>query len=119
MEGLLPMVYKSLKKNNTRRKYESLSSGTAALAQPYNISDFYVKDDHHDHFRRRDYVTPDTDKVSGLRGAHHHHHHHRRYDSVHVTGGAAGDFALEAADAKPKQLVRFRSHRMFSCVTGA
>ncbi|KAI3470274.1 hypothetical protein Pfo_026937 [Paulownia fortunei] len=114
MEGLIPMVYKSLKKNKTRRKYECLSSGAAS--HTYNIADFYIKDDHHDYFsKKQEYVIPGPDKVSGLRGA-----HHRRYNSVHVIGRGRG-FALEeeAAAAKPKQLVRFRSHRMLSCITGA
>ncbi|KAL7145705.1 hypothetical protein ABFS83_07G105300 [Erythranthe nasuta] len=108
MEGLIPMVYKSLKKSKTRRNYECLSTGAA---QAYNISDFYVKDGDN-------YVIAGPDKVSGLGGP----PHHRRYNSVHVAGGggAARGFEEEEEEAtKSKQLVRFRSHRMFSCVTGA
>ncbi|KAG8369351.1 hypothetical protein BUALT_Bualt14G0002300 [Buddleja alternifolia] len=105
MEGLIPMVYKSLKKSKTRRRYECLSTGAA---QTYNIADFYIKEDDHQYFTK----TPEPDKVSGLRGS-----HHRRCNSVQVD--RAGGFALEDDAAKPKQLVRFRSHRMFACVTGA
>ncbi|KAL9162740.1 hypothetical protein ABFS82_07G112800 [Erythranthe guttata] len=106
MEGLIPMMYKSLKKSKTRRNYECLSTGAA---QAYNISDFYVREGDH-------YVIAGPDKVSGLGGT----PHHRRYNSVQVAGGgAARGFEEEEEAAKSKQLVRFRSHRMFSCVTGA
>ncbi|EYU34243.1 hypothetical protein ABFS82_07G111400 [Erythranthe guttata] len=106
MEGLIPMMYKSLKKSKTRRNYECLSTGAA---QAYNISDFYVREGDH-------YVIAGPDKVPGLGGP----PHHRRYNSVHVAGGgAARGFEEEEEAAKSKQLVRFRSHRMFSCVTGA
>ncbi|PIM99612.1 hypothetical protein CDL12_27892 [Handroanthus impetiginosus] len=109
MEGLIPMVYKSLKKNMTRKQYESLSSGAA---QTYNIGDFYRKDgaDHH-YFSNQDYTIPgsEPEKIPGLRWT-----RHRRCNSAQVKGFASKDGA-----AKQKQLLRFRSHRMFSCVTGA
>ncbi|KAL0341403.1 UNVERIFIED_CONTAM: hypothetical protein Sradi_4657100 [Sesamum radiatum] len=108
MEGLIPMVYKSVKKNMTRRHYECLSSGAAAHPA-YNIPD------HHDYFNRK---LENINKDSGLHGA----RHHRRYNSVHVVGRVALEEEEEekaAPPSKPKQLVRFRSHKMFSCVTGA
>ncbi|KAL2248799.1 UNVERIFIED_CONTAM: hypothetical protein Sindi_2353600 [Sesamum indicum] len=106
MEGLIPMVYKSVKKNMTRRHYECLSSGAAAHTA-YNIAD------HHRYFNTKlEHINND----SGLHGA-----HHRRYNSVHVVGRTALEEEAEKAapPARPKQLVRFRSHKMFSCVTGA
>lgn len=111
MEGLIPVVYKSLKKNKTKRQYECLSSGAA---QAYNIEDFYMKDDHdhHDYFSRKQYLMPDAGTAPGLHGA-----HHRRYNSVQVDH--LRSFASEDDAYKPKQLVRFRSHRMFLCLTGA
>ncbi|CAL9028303.1 unnamed protein product [Prunus brigantina] len=48
MEGLIPMVYKAMKRNRTRRQYSSLSSSlsssaSASAAQTnYNIADFYI-----------------------------------------------------------------------------
>ncbi|KAL8479205.1 hypothetical protein ACS0TY_025689 [Phlomoides rotata] len=107
MEGLIPMVYRSLKKSKTRRKYECLSS---TAAQTYNIADFYIKDDvdhDHDYFSRKQYLKTVPDKVSSDL-------HHRRHNSEVPVGG----FAMEEVAAKKQQLVRFRSHRMFSCVTG-
>ncbi|KAL8487224.1 hypothetical protein ACS0TY_023312 [Phlomoides rotata] len=80
MEGLIPVVYKSLKKKRTRGKYECLSSGAAPA---YNIH----QDDDHTADGRGDHL--------------------RRCNSV-----PTGD------DAKPNQLVRFRSHRVLSCLTG-
>ncbi|GFP87152.1 hypothetical protein PHJA_000858900 [Phtheirospermum japonicum] len=101
MEGLIPMVYKSLKKNKKRQTYECFSSGAA---QTY---DFY------DYFNREQQHVMAADSVPGLRGA-----HHRRYNSVDM--GRQRSFASEDGDVyKPKQLARFRSQRMFSCATGA
>ncbi|CAA0838712.1 Unknown protein [Striga hermonthica] len=96
MEGLIPMVCRSIKKNEKRRKYECISSGPA---QTYDIEDFYTKeanDEYHDfNFSRKQHHP-----MTGSCGA-----HHRCYSSVDVY--------------KPKQLVRFHSHRMFSCLNGA
>ncbi|GFP90315.1 hypothetical protein PHJA_001175400 [Phtheirospermum japonicum] len=116
MDGLIPMAYKSLKRTKTRRQYQCLSPSSAApITHTYNIADFYINEN--DHHLRRKYDDQFVNKAPGLRGA-----HHRRYNSVHVDGGGARGFGLEEVDsvaAKPKQLVRFSSHRMFSCVTGA
>ncbi|KAL7085800.1 hypothetical protein ACP275_14G300100 [Erythranthe tilingii] len=111
MEGLIPMVYKSLKKNKIRRKYECLSYGAAAT-QTYNIEDFCTNDDHDG------IIMLETGGVPALRGPHH-HHNHRRYNSVHVD--YLKGYSSEHDHAyKAKQLVRFRSHRMLSsCLTGA
>ncbi|EYU36640.1 hypothetical protein ABFS82_14G286500 [Erythranthe guttata] len=104
MEGLIPIVYKSLKKNKIRRKYECLSYGAAAT-QTYNIEDFYTNDD---------IIMPETGGAPASRGP-----HHRRYNSVHVD--YLKGYSSEHDHAyKAKQLVRFRSHRMLSsCLTGA
>ncbi|XP_051126540.1 uncharacterized protein LOC127248307 isoform X2 [Andrographis paniculata] len=102
MEGLIPMVYKSLRKNKARRTYECLSSGTA---QTYKIEEFYAKDDLQDQYIKN-YINS-----SAPAGA-----QHRRCKSVHVDSTMMVD-KDEAYRPKP-QLVRFRSHRMFSCVTG-
>ncbi|KAL0368729.1 UNVERIFIED_CONTAM: hypothetical protein Scaly_1091800 [Sesamum calycinum] len=114
MEGLIPMVYKSIKKTRARRRYECLSAGAT---QTYNIEEFCTND-HHDaddaqyRVSKNKYFMPEGGKVPGFRGA-----HHRRCNSVGV--GRAGSFASDDGARKPKQLVRFRSQRLFSCVTGA
>ncbi|PON57980.1 hypothetical protein TorRG33x02_292400 [Trema orientale] len=118
MEGLLPMVYKSIKKNKTRRQYEHLSSG---VAQSYSISDFYVTDHHGgimNYSSSSSSISATTTKSTSS--------HHRRHNSVGEY--AFGSFSTPAgrditAATPPKRaaLVRFRSHRMFmfSCVGGA
>ncbi|KAL3642155.1 hypothetical protein CASFOL_012970 [Castilleja foliolosa] len=113
MDGLIPMVYKSLKRSKTRRHYQSLSpSSAASITHTYNISDFYTKNETH---LRREFDDQYVNKESTLSGA-----HHRRYNSAHVVDGRGFDLEkVDYAAAKPKQLVRFRSHRLFSCVTGA
>ncbi|GAA0157959.1 hypothetical protein LIER_15108 [Lithospermum erythrorhizon] len=97
MEGIIPLVLKTFKKNRTRSHYEYLSSGVASAAhhQRYNISDFYQDDDP---------VTIKSNeeiKVRNLQKSHQ-------------------SFHYESSDsANKKELVRFRSHRrMFSCMPG-
>ncbi|GKV06175.1 hypothetical protein SLEP1_g18093 [Rubroshorea leprosula] len=111
MEGLIPMVYKAIKRNRTHRRYQCLSTGAA---QSYNIADFYMDGQSHVH------LTSSTEKAGSFQPES--DSHHRRYKSM-------GDFSVgfpsmdhSRTDASPKaskQLVRFGSHRMFSCVTGA
>ncbi|KAH7857964.1 hypothetical protein Vadar_018395 [Vaccinium darrowii] len=121
MEGLIPLVCKTLKKSHTRRKYTRLSSSSAAT-QSYNISDFYPQGFSYQ------YSTPQPEiQTSAIGGVgrsksvgHHSYHHHRHNSSLgeYSSGFSAGG-DQEMVIMKPKQLVRFRSHRFFSCVTGA
>ncbi|KAK3204525.1 hypothetical protein Dsin_018571 [Dipteronia sinensis] len=105
MEGLIPMVFKAIKKNKTRRQYECLSSGAP---QSYNIADFYVNTT----------TIHSADKAEERYAT-----HHRRHKSVgdfyvgyssSANGGGVG-----SPPPVPQKLVRFRSQRMFSCITGA
>ncbi|XP_004503031.1 uncharacterized protein [Cicer arietinum] len=101
MEGLLPLVYKAIKKNRTRRQYECLSSGTAS----YNISmaEIYSQNQ----------ITSENNNIG-----------HRRYKSVGAGSHFANGFQFSqttngsVSPSSSKQLVRFRSHRIFSCITG-
>ncbi|CAA0813511.1 Unknown protein [Striga hermonthica] len=101
MEGLIPMAYKSLKKNQERRSYECISSEPA---QTYKTEDFYTKDvdEEYDH-----HLKPKTDSTTGS------HRSSRKFV------GRLGSFSEEDEVFKPKQLVRFKSHKMFSCLNGA
>lgn len=106
MEGLIPMVCKAIKKKTTRRQYECLSSGAA---QSYNMKDFYIG--------QCDTVTdlsfkPSIEKNKAERKG------HRRYRSVEDLSAGFSSVTTAAASPPQKQLVRFRSHRMFSCVMG-
>ncbi|KAL2242355.1 uncharacterized protein LOC105159015 [Sesamum indicum] len=105
MEGLIPMVYKSIKKTTTRRRYECLSAGAT------QTQDFCTNDDDDDQysFSKNKYFMTEGGRVPGSGGA-----HHRRWYSVDVRS-----FGPEDGACKPKQLVRFRSQRLFSCVSGA
>ncbi|XP_010650752.1 uncharacterized protein LOC117913961 [Vitis riparia] len=112
MEGLIPVVYKAIKRSKTRRQYECLSSGAA---QSYNIPDFYVSS--------QNYVNTESpsEKIAGFHAERNDHRRHKsvgdysnQFFSVEDRVKGAGSPPLP-----PKKLVRFRSHRMFSCVTGA
>ncbi|KAJ8755392.1 hypothetical protein K2173_019190 [Erythroxylum novogranatense] len=116
MDGLIPMVYRAIKKNKVRRKYEFLSSESA---QSYNISDFLVSSDHMVSANHQLDINPSP-------AAQNHavpldRKFHRRHMSV--DDFTYGDYkrsrtVMGAAPSPQKQLVRFRSHRMFSCITG-
>ncbi|KAF3451096.1 hypothetical protein FNV43_RR07185 [Rhamnella rubrinervis] len=143
MEGLIPMVFKAIKKNRTRRQYRCLSSSSSAAAAQigYNISDFYVDSSsatstssvnhHHHHVFMSTSSTTATETIGGFAGS-----GHRRYKSV-GGGGGHEDFGFgfsskpnhpnhhhqdvsATPSSTPKQLlVRFTSLRMFSCVSAA
>ncbi|CAI9108244.1 OLC1v1007805C1 [Oldenlandia corymbosa var. corymbosa] len=127
MEGLIPMVFKTIKRSRTRRHYEYLSPSAAeehaTEAQGYNIADFYTNGE---------YVIRDGQdgyaEVGKVKGQHRRHKSFQQDD--HHTRRAAFGFspnvyhhnaiALSPHHQRPaKKLVRFRSHRLFSCVTGA
>ncbi|KAK8281104.1 hypothetical protein V6Z11_D09G220500 [Gossypium hirsutum] len=105
MEGLIPLVYRRLKKAKTRRQYECLSSGAA---KSYDISEFYVQSP-------SQYMKPNNtsmaEKNIGGQG-------HRRRMSTGDISGMDGMETGESTTPAVAKLTRFRSHRMFSCVTG-
>ncbi|KAL7176683.1 hypothetical protein ACSBR2_030099 [Camellia fascicularis] len=133
MEGLIPMVYKALKKKTTRRQYKCLSSG-AAQTYNNNISvDFYAEQGYKSYQLEMASSIGggggggggDVELMASSNGRQHHHHHRRHKSSIgdYSTGFSA---APEDTDTdtvvlhnkQPKhKLVRFRSHRFFSCVT--
>ncbi|XP_055821968.1 uncharacterized protein LOC129890433 [Solanum dulcamara] len=113
MEGLIPLVYKTIKRSKTRRKYECLSFGAA---NTYNIENFYQKNSGKEY----EMSSIDDQKMVDNGGGDQteKYRHHRRTQSLHVeyTGGVSPE---DSTPVKDKQLVKFRSHRrMFSCVTG-
>ncbi|XP_021752304.1 uncharacterized protein LOC110717827 [Chenopodium quinoa] len=122
MEGLIPMVYKVIKRNKVRRQYRCLSVGAA---QTYNIADFYDYGNEHDHDQGATYDVVTRSEPSGgvFDGR---SHGHRRYGS---TGEYGYNFNYDHdnevygvgrnSSSPPKQIMkRYRSHRMFSCLTG-
>ncbi|KAI5320886.1 hypothetical protein L3X38_040594 [Prunus dulcis] len=141
MEGLIPMVYKAMKRNRTRRQYSSLASSASAAQTNYNIADFYIDPNQTNYV----YVPPPPPAASSTL-----HDHHRRLslDTIFNVNNNGGFSTVSApvehksssstnniingqviqhrrhksvsvsVSAPPKQLVRFRSHRrIFSCMT--
>lgn len=108
------MVFKAIKKKKNRRQYECLSSRTPA--QSYNIADFHVSGSTQTSLYFNEHSSS-YEKVEESS-------HHRRHKSVEdfygydegIHGGGGSD--RRGSPRVAKQLVRFRSHRMFSCVTG-
>ncbi|KAJ4833641.1 hypothetical protein Tsubulata_001263 [Turnera subulata] len=108
MEGLIPMVFKAIKRTKTRRHYECLSSDSSVN---YNVADSYYINEEDTRFKPAIEKHSNTERKT-----------HRRYASVDdmpAGGFSVADHPAAAASSHPKQLVRFRSHRMFSCVSGA
>lgn len=112
MEGLIPVVYRAIKRSKTRRQYECLSSSTA---QSYNISDFYISSQNHAH------IESTAEKIAGFHADGNVHRRHKSVGDYSSQFYSVEDRVKGAASPPipPKKLVRFRSHRMFSCVTGA
>ncbi|CAJ1974727.1 unnamed protein product, partial [Sphenostylis stenocarpa] len=108
MEGLLPLVFRAIKRNKTRSQYECLSSGSALS---YNISMAEMYPQTQDHVLRNQ--TPPTQKVF-----HHEDHNfgHRRHNSVgDLSNGFQSTQMKTGVDSSSSnKLVRFRSQRLFS-----
>lgn len=120
MDGLLPMVFKAIKKSKTRRRYECLSSGTA---QGYNVADFYGGYDNNSSVLNMTH-TNSAEKKKITEEKYSAHRRHKSVGDFYVGyggsgGGYDGGYGGGSPPPKQKQLVRFRSNRMFSCVTGA
>ncbi|XP_028102813.1 uncharacterized protein LOC114302051 [Camellia sinensis] len=129
MEGLIPMVYKALKKKTTRRQYKCLSSG-AAQTYNNNISvDFYAQQGYKSYQLEMASSIGggggDVELMASSNGRHHHHRRHKSSIGDYSTGFSAAPedtdtdtVVLHNKQPQPKpKLVRFRSHRFFSCVT--
>uniref|UniRef100_A0A1J3DIY0 Uncharacterized protein n=1 Tax=Noccaea caerulescens TaxID=107243 RepID=A0A1J3DIY0_NOCCA len=119
MDGLIPLAFKAMKKNRTRRRYECLSSSGGTTKESYDDSDFFpfsAKSDHSivtrpsstfDHVEmnnrhRRGWSVGDFSSMSSREG--------RR------SGGEGGDIGFSLS--RRGQLMRNRSHKLFSCVSG-
>jgi hypothetical protein len=104
MEGLLPLVFKAIKKNKTKRHYECISLGGT-----YNISMAEIQPIQH-----KNPISSDNFNSNG----------HRRYKSIDDSNFDNGlqfsqNTTGSVSPSSSKQLVRFRSHRMFSsCING-
>ncbi|KAK4745113.1 hypothetical protein SAY87_011425 [Trapa incisa] len=111
MEGLIPMVYRAIKRSRTHSRYECLSS---SAARSYNTADFYVSSSYGSptahHLYPNDHDHKAFDGGNGSRFS----NGHRRYSSV-------GDLSFSRRDNEQnhKQLTRSRSSRIISCLTGA
>ncbi|CAL0305227.1 unnamed protein product [Lupinus luteus] len=105
MEGLLPIVYKAIKKNKTRRHYECLSSGDNVLSYNISMAQMYPQTQGHV-FENQ---TPKTTHKVG----------HRRYQSVPDFTNGLAQMRNDDVSPSSKQLVKVKSQRIFSCITGA
>ncbi|XP_057546841.1 uncharacterized protein LOC130825568 [Amaranthus tricolor] len=123
MEGLIPMVFRAIKKNKIRRQYRCLSMGNS---QTYNLVDFY---DDHDHNQNHRFYSTEMQPRGGSKES---RNGHRRFASTGefgINGGYNfnydhdhhdGGFGRFNSPPNNKQIIkRYGSHRLFSCITGA
>ncbi|CAH8392107.1 unnamed protein product [Eruca vesicaria subsp. sativa] len=100
------MALRAMKKNLTRRRYECLSSSSSSSTS------------------RRDSYNFVSDTKPNVEG-----HHRRRWSmgdrdfsslSSRETKGSGDGGAMEKSCSPPRegQLVRYKSHRLFSCISG-
>lgn len=99
MEGLIPMAFRAVKKNLTRRRYECLSS-SGTTRDSYNfVSDIEMNVDGH---HRRRWSVGDFSSLSSR--------------ETKRSGGGAPE--KSCSPPREGQLMRFKSHRLFSCISG-
>lgn len=99
MDGLIPMAFKAVKKNLTRRRYERLSSSATTRESYEFVSDIEMNVDGH---HRRRWSMGDFSSLSSR--------------ETKRSGGVAPDKSF--SPPREGQLVRFKSHRLFSCISG-
>ncbi|CAH8265885.1 unnamed protein product [Arabidopsis lyrata] len=100
MDGLIPMALKAVKKNLARRRYERLSS-SATTRESYDfVSDIEMNVDGRHH--RRGWSVGDFSSLSSR--------------ETKRNGGVAPEKGF--TPPREGQLVRFKSHRLFSCISG-
>ncbi|KAL3752856.1 hypothetical protein ACJRO7_000284 [Eucalyptus globulus] len=121
MDGLLPMMYRAIKRKRVRSRYECLST---TASRTFNVADFYMNGQVQAQAQAQPhlYSGPASDRMI------HNQSHHRRYastgdysfrltpggdeDSMNVMKGAVGPHS--------KQVARFRRSRsVLSCFSGA
>ncbi|KAF8041481.1 hypothetical protein BT93_A0165 [Corymbia citriodora subsp. variegata] len=121
MEGLIPMVYRAIKRKRVQSRYQCLSAGAA---QTFNVADFYMNGEAEGQARGQHhlYLGPASDMMVGNQS------HHRRYASTgdysfrFTPGGDEDGMNVAKGVIVPhsKQVARFRrSHSVLSCFTGA
>ncbi|XXG89530.1 hypothetical protein AAC387_Pa12g1510 [Persea americana] len=105
MEGLIPLLIRAIKRNNTQQKYHCLSQGPA---QRFHITDSYVNS--------HSYVTPSPEKMTKF---HEEPIRHRQIKSVEEFSSRF--FPPEKTGEGrhfSKEVGRAKSTRMFACIIG-
>ncbi|XP_068666563.1 uncharacterized protein [Aristolochia californica] len=108
MDGLIPLVYRAIKRSNTRRKYRCLSYDPAQRLHSLDA-----------HVNSHLYLTSPpltTEKFAGYEEGSYRHRRYRSFQDL------PRDYSPERRRREvprlTKELGGFRSHRIFSCVSG-
>ncbi|XP_021740041.1 uncharacterized protein LOC110706426 [Chenopodium quinoa] len=132
MEGLIPMVFKAIKKNkSSRRRYKCLSMGAAPMPKTQHIIDLCCQGDHHEENVKVDVPSSEIThgEIDVTRNG------HRRFGSAIEFGvnyeykfnHMANDFGRTSSSGR-KQIIQrydnnnnngYENYKLFSCFTGA
>ncbi|CAH8390249.1 unnamed protein product [Eruca vesicaria subsp. sativa] len=123
MDGLIPMAFKAMLKNRTRRRYECLSSSGDTTKESYdNFLPFSENSDPSsvvsrpssslDHVEMNNVASQDRHRRGFSVGDFSSMSYHEGRRSRGEGGG------IGVSPSRRGQLVRNRSHRLFSCVSG-
>ncbi|KAK7318361.1 hypothetical protein RJT34_03060 [Clitoria ternatea] len=111
MEGLLPLVYRAIRKHKTRKQYQYLSSG-AAMNYNIDMREFYPQTQEYGHYLEEQKVVDDrhSENVGYMR-----HNSARDFSNGFYSPQQRTHLA---ACQTSKKIVKSRSHNMFSCFNG-
>ncbi|CAN6898921.1 unnamed protein product [Brassica oleracea] len=124
MDGLIPMAFKAMMKKRNRRRYECLSTSGGTTKESYVDEDFFPYDEKSNHsVASRPSSSLDHVEMNNVAAQ----DRHRRglsvgdfssmsYHEGRRSRGEGGDIGV--SPSRRGQLVRNRSHRLFSCVSG-
>ncbi|KAJ4969347.1 hypothetical protein NE237_016048 [Protea cynaroides] len=105
MEGLIPLVYNTIKKTKSHRRYECLSAGAA---QAYSYADLDASSTG---------PTPAPEKMVTTFSVE--HGRLQRYNSaVELSSRCYSPENKVKGPRMSKEMVGFKSHRLFTCVNG-
>ncbi|XP_020089142.1 uncharacterized protein LOC109710794 [Ananas comosus] len=108
MEGLIPFLYRAIKRRRTRMYYKCLSYGAANRFD--TTADYY-------HGQSHSFLRSPPSKLAGCCDDRQVHHRHRSLDDF-----SDGLFSSEKAVGRPPRFpkeLRSRSLRMFACISGS
>ncbi|XP_019055769.1 PREDICTED: uncharacterized protein LOC109115819 [Nelumbo nucifera] len=112
-EGLIPYVYRTIKRSKSRRRYECIT-----LGKPQSLETNYSRCAELIPTNGNAHLGPPPERMAGVLHVEH-PADHRRCRSVEDFSGGLHSPNKEKRPGSSKELVRFRSNSFLSCISGA